>query len=117
MKKITKAVILNSYRPKKDKSVSLSFETMEQSANDIAEIHSLTGMAGVLYFRPEDQLTKSEVKELDALELEYNGKSKSRRLKDVLYRVWQQTETPMNEKEFYAHTMDVIIQHYKNKLE
>ena len=115
--KLLKAVILNSYRPKKDKSVSLTFETQEQTANDIAEMHSLSGMMGVLYFRPEDQLTDSEMKELDALEMEYNGKSKSKQLKNVLYRVWQQTETSMNEKEFYAHTMDVIIQHYKTKLE
>ena len=115
--KITKAVVLKRYTPKTDGSVSITFETMEQSPQEVALMHSLRNQCGVLYFRAQDQLTEEEQKDLDSLELEYNGKSKSRRLKDVLYRYWQSLDTDKNNKEFYSDKMEELINHFKSKID
>lgn len=115
--KLLKAVVLNGYRPRKDKSVTLTFETQEQGSHDIAEIHDLVGHYGVLFFKNENQLTEKELQELESVELEYFGKTKSKRLKNVLYRLWQQEEEDTSHEDFYALEMEKIINHYKNKLE
>ena len=115
-KKLHTPVILTSYRPKKDKSVSITFETDEKTAEQIGELHSLTGMYGYLFFKAEDQLTANEIKQINELETEISGKSKSKRLMNVLFRLHEQGgEGSFND--FYANKMESIINKYKSKLD
>lgn len=44
------------------------------------------------------------------------GKSQSQRLKNVLYRFWEQSKTDEDSSAFYSRTMEKIIEHYKEKL-
>ena len=117
MDKIIKPVVFKSYRPKTDGSVSITFETLEQTPNEVAIMHQLRNQYGIILFKSEDQLTPEEIKDLDTLDLEYNGKSKSRRLKDVIYRVWESGEGEKDHKQFYSDKMEQIINHLKNQIE
>ena len=112
-----KPAIFKTYRPKVDGSFSITFETNELAPQEVAELASLHNTYGVLYFKQESQLTEKEMKDLDSLEMEYNGISKSKRLKNVLYRLWEQDETTLNNTEYYAKMMDNVIEHFKKKLE
>ena len=108
---------LDGYSRRKDRTVSLRFITQEKSSGEIAEIDSLVDTFGILYFRGEETMNREEVEELDAIELDLydEPKSQSQRLRNVLYKLWN--ENPTGEfKEFYRHETERIIQHYKNKL-
>ena len=115
--KIVKASILKTYRPLKDGSVNVTFETNELNGDELMQIHTLMNTYGVLVFKQESQLTDSEMKELDSLEMEYNGISKSKRFKNVLYRLWEQEGKPFTFNEYYAKKMENLIEHFKKKLE
>jgi len=123
--KILTAGYLVGYNRKKDRSVSLRFETQEKTSQEIAEIDSLMETYGYLYFR-SDGISDEEVEELDALETDLydNKKSQSQRLRNVLFRLCEQENQDMNKeeirkyfKEFYRVKTEQIIEHFKSKLE
>jgi len=106
-------VMFDRCNRKKDRSVSLTFITqLEQSSEEFMKIDSLLNDSGVLYFKSNGNLTKEEVNALDDVEVE--GKTKSQRLRNVLYVLNKQTENG-DFKNFYAGEMERIIEHYKGK--
>ena len=113
---ILRQVILDRANRKKDKSVSLTFVTsLEQTSEAFMEIDKLVDSHGVLYFKSDGNLTKEEVDKLDSVEIEIEGKTKSQRLRNVLY-VYNQQNDGIDFKDFYANEMEKIIEHYKSKL-
>ena len=81
------------------------------------EIDTLLNDSGVLYFKSSGNLSKEEIKALDSTEVEVEGKTKSQRLRNVMYILWQQNQGLYTFEEFYSLEMEKIIQHYKDKLE
>ena len=117
---LLRTVTLDRANRKKDKSVSLTFITQtEQTSEQFMEIDNALGDSGVFFFKPNGNLTKEEIKELDSVEVEVEGKTKSQRLRNVLYVCHQQTPNDENQtfSDFYANKMEEIIEHYKSKLE
>mgnify|MGYP003626863916 FL=1 len=108
---------------KKDKSVSMTFITqLEQTTDDFMQIDQILNDSGVLYFKSNGNLSKEEIKSLDSSEIEVEGKTKSQRLRNVLYVYWTQNKEGMDEiyfksfNDFYSAEVEKIIEHYKNKL-
>lgn len=117
MKLLTSA-IFDGYTPKKDRSISLRFVTNEKTSGEVSDIHSMLDTFGYLYFRAEEKLSKEEIEELDKLDTDLydQPKTQSQRLRNTLYKVWQQSEVG-EFKDFYKNETERIITHYKNKLE
>lgn len=116
--RIIRQVTLDSARRKKDRSVSFTFTTsLEQSSKEFIEIDELLGDNGILHFKSQGNLTSEEIKELDSFEIEVEGKTKSQRLRNVLYILHQQTQPEQDFNSFYSENMEKIIEHYKSKLE
>lgn len=117
--KITKAAQLISYRRKKDRSVSLTFETQELPSADLSQIDnmSLNADIGILYFRADEKANKEEMEALDSLDIDLydQPKSLSQRLRNVLAVLAKQQG--LDVKDFYKSEMNKIIEHYKNKIE
>jgi hypothetical protein len=115
--KIITAAQLSNYNRLKDRSVKLTFHTSEKSSREIMEIDSKLDTFGYLMFKPEEQLTKEEIEQIDNLDTDLfdTPKTQSQRLRNVLYKVWQQNEEN-DFKEFYKQETEKIIQHYKSKL-
>lgn len=112
--------ILDGYNPKKDKSVTIRFNTQEQTPEAIMKIHALLETFGYLYFKPEDNLTATELKELDSMDTDLTdgNKTQSKRIKNVLYVNWQQVpEGYADFKDYYKAKTEHIIQHFKDKLD
>ena len=117
MTRIIRQVSFDRANRKKDKSVSLTFITdMEQSTDEFMEIDRLIGTRGIIYYSDRGELTQSEIESLDAVDIELEGKTKSQRLRSVLYILSQQ-EGVDDFKTFYSQKMEQIIEHYKGKLE
>ena len=118
--KLLQAAQLTGYRRRKDRTVSVTFTTQE--VLDISEIDQMATdeSGGILYFRADDQMkfNQAEVEELDAIELDLydQPKSQSQRLRNVLYKVWQQ-DGEGEFKEYYRHQTERIIEHFKSKLD
>jgi hypothetical protein len=112
-----RTVTLDRASRKKDRSVSLTFVTqLEQTSEEFMEIDSLINTNGVIYFKGGETLTSEEINAIDSSDIPVEGKTKSQKLRNVLY-VLSQQENIEDFKEFYANEMERIIEHYKNKLE
>ena len=112
-----RTVILEGATRKKDKSVSLRFTTsLEQSSEEFMEVDKLLDTHGILYFSSRDTLTQQEVDEIEKVDIEIEGKTKSQKLRNVLYILWTQSDKERSKSDFYAHKMDEVIEHFKSKL-
>jgi hypothetical protein len=111
-----KQVTLDRANRKKDKSVSLTFITeLEQSSSEFMEIDSNLDKHGVIYFKTNGKLTEEEVEQIDKVDIQAEGKTKSQRLRNVLF-IYNQQNGDKDFKEFYADEMEKVIEHYKGKL-
>lgn len=111
-----KQVTLDRANRKKDKSVSLTFITeLEQSSSEFMEIDSNLDKHGVIYFKTNGKLTEEEKEEIDKVDIQAEGKTKSQRLRNVLF-IYNQQNGDKDFKEFYADEMEKVIEHYKGKL-
>lgn len=114
---ILRTVTLDRINRKKDKSVSLTFiTTTEQTSEQFMELDRQLDQNGILYFKPKGLLTTAEADELDAVDIELEGKSQSQRLRNVLFVYHQQNQNTEDFKAFYKHETEKIIEHYKSKL-
>ena len=103
---------------RKDKSVSFTFITsLEQTSEEFIEMDKLLGDTGIVYFKADGNLTQEEIDAIEEIDIEVEGKTKSQRLRNVLYVYHKESAIENRFSEFYADEMEKIIQHYKNKLD
>lgn len=109
---------LDGYQRRKDRSISLRFVTQEKTSNEVMQIDQLQDTYGILYFRGEEKLNQEEIEELDRVDIDLydQPKSQSQRLRNVLYKVWQQSGGEGEFKDYYKQQTERIITHFKDKL-
>jgi hypothetical protein len=115
--KILIPAILTRYSPRTDKSWGLSININEPTAEQKVIIDRM--FQNPIYVLLKDgEITKEEQSLIDTLEAkEAKIKTKSQRLRNVLYRLWEQNKGDKTDKEFYDSEMERIIEHYKGKLD
>jgi len=99
-----KDCIPTSVSTKKDGSVKIVLETRELTPIQMAELFLNVN---------------KEVMQIEVPDDSYEGKSKSTRLRNVLYRFWEQhgKEKFESAELHYAHHMEKLIDHFKDKLD
>tara|TARA_R110000744_G_scaffold240463_1_gene357866 strand:+ start:42 stop:422 length:381 start_codon:yes stop_codon:yes gene_type:complete len=122
---ILRQVTLERANRRSDKTIGFFFITsLEESTEDFMVVDKLLKTSGVIYYSEKGNLTQQEKDEIDKVEIEVEGKTKSQRMKSVLHVLW--TQRPCSNKDsanfkpfdqFYADEMERIISHYKDKLE
>lgn len=115
---IVRQVSFESANRKKDRSVSIRFTTdLEQSTDDFMEIDKMLNSRGILYYSDRGELTQEEIDTLDEVDIEMQGKSKSQRMRSVMFLLWKQQGEKGNFKDFYSEKMESIITKMKDKLD
>lgn len=111
--------VLDSFRSLKDKTLKLSFETNEPTAEQLQNIALNSQKYGYLVFSGQ-QLTPEQLEEIDKAknDLYDNNKTPSKRLRNVLY-VWYEQDTKgfKTFEDYYLYQMERIIENVKSKLE
>ena len=119
MKGILKGVILQKVTRKADDSININFVTsLEQTSEQLKELDDLRKSDGIIYFCPNSkEVSEDLIKEIDSVEQSKpKSKSKSQRLRNVIYRLHEQSDSKLTFNEFYNNHMESIIEHFKNKL-
>jgi hypothetical protein len=115
--KLTLAACLESYRPRKDKSFTLTFSTSELREYEIITINQLMSKIGALHFTESDKIEDEDLAKMDVIDKEINNKSQSTRLRNTLFVLHQQNGgNNASFKDFYTTETEKIINHYKSKL-
>jgi len=117
-KNLVLQVCFESYRPRKDKSFTLTFSTQELHTDTVIDIAQLHNKMGVLYFADKEVMDAEVLTMLDDVELDIGVKTPSQRLRNVLYVLHEQLGgNKDNFKDFYATQIERFITSVKNKLE
>lgn len=116
--KILIPAILSRYSPRTDKSWSVTLNLNEPNPEQKVIIDRMHQQAVYVLIK-DAGIIKEEESIIDSLEAkEHKVKTKSQRLRSVLYLIWKEKHSEkMTEKEFYESEMERIIDHYKNKLD
>ena len=111
--------ILESYRSLKDKTLKINFETNELNSQELLGIVENLGCYGYLAFKKEP-FNEKERQQIESIEtnLEDSVKTPSQRLRAVLYRNYERDAQGFKSfATYYEHNMEVILNHFKSKLQ
>lgn len=103
---------LSGFSSRADGSAGLRFTTQELGPEDFAALQAHNGDFGTIYFRPND-VQDIEISNEDVEE----DKTPSKRLRNVLYRLWEQGGKTGTFDSYYREQMEKVIVHVKSKLD
>ena len=109
---------LDSFRSLKDKTLKLVFETNEPTPEQLKDIAGILQSFGYLAFS-KDNFKQEQINILENTKCEYEDKSKSKsnRLRSVLYIYWKQENKGYDVfDDFYNYHMEKFIAHVKTLL-
>jgi hypothetical protein len=102
---------------RKDHTIKITLGTSELSPSRAGELIQLMNKIAAVYIS-EKAIDQKEIDQVDKMDPEFGGKTQSQRLRGVLFVSFEQN--PEGFKEFdayYRNKMNVIIEHYKSKLQ
>lgn len=115
MKQVLEGII-ETISSRADGSLKLSIGTQEISSEDAGKLFGFRGKF-VKVLISDTNITELEVGLIDAHQTSgTKKKSKSQRLRAILYRVWEQQGTAMEFDQFYDTEMENLILKYKEVL-
>lgn len=111
--------MIEALATRKDKTVRITIGTQELSPETGGELLRLQN-AFVYAVLKEEDFGQEEVEAIEAMEAEFTDdkrKTLSKRLRNVLFRVWENDNKGFEDSGlFYIAEMERIIEHYKAKL-
>jgi hypothetical protein len=120
--KILFPAILSGYNPKVDGSFTIRFSTNVLRSDEKQIIDAMFQKVCVVMVKSEGindvKFESDEIEAFDSVDMDLvdNKKTPSQRLRDVLYRLWEQEGKESEWKEFYKTKIEILINHYKGKL-
>ena|SRR3990167_497090 len=108
-----KQVSQRPLRMKLDKSATIAFDTGELTPELTMKLVELNGTLGTLIYVPE----KATTPELQKIETEYEGKTPSQRLYNVLFVLYKQQGAKEDFQNYYRRYIETIIENIKSKLD
>lgn len=117
--KIILTAQLTGYTPRKDKTLSLRFNTQEYSEEQLIRVNRMLDQMGFVCFKTDERFTSDEMNDLDAIDVDILDKTKSpsKRLRSSMYVRWSKTKKDqMTFKEFYEMQMEKYIRHEQDQI-
>jgi len=102
MKGILLPVYVENLATRKDKSVKIVLSTQELTPNQAGELFGINGQLGIVYFSPKE-ITNKEVEQVDKIDAELGGKTQSQRIRNCLYKLYEQDHEGFNSFDNYYH--------------
>lgn len=114
--KIIIGATVENISTRQDNSFKIVVGTQEIEKAQVADLFDLRNKYCKILFS-DSEIPSCEVKMVEDMKLTASKKrSPSKRLRDVLYRLWQQDGGSVDAETHYASLMERIIEHYKSKL-
>lgn len=103
---------------RKDRSIKLVLGTQELSNGNAAELFGLQNKIVACYISSKETIDQKEMDQVDKIDVEFNNKSQSQRIRNTLYRVWEKNaEGHKDFDTFYKAKTELYIEHLKSKID
>lgn len=111
--------LLKSFRSLVDGSITVSFDVNNTDPDTMSQVAQSLHKVGYLGFKLGERQGKLQEIMENMPEHDFeNGKTKSQRLRAVLYRLWEQKNQGYDVfDDFYNARMELLINQIKNKLD
>lgn len=111
--------ILPTIKFRRDKAAVITFETQELSAAMRDSLGGYAGEFGCLAFRPgEKEFSEEEYSKIPDYSPEFRDeRTPGKRMRSVLFRVWEQNGKQGGYEEYYRIRMDELITQLKRELD
>jgi hypothetical protein len=102
---------------RKDRTIKITIGTQELAPAAAGDLFQYLNKIAVCYLSPEN-ISQEEIDKVDQIQPEFEGKSQSQRIRNVLYKLWEQSNEGFNDFNSYYHSKtEKYIAHLKNKLQ
>lgn len=103
---------------RKDNTCAVTIGTQELPPSKAGDLFALLNKYCYVAIKSET-FRPNELADLDALKAEYDsGKTPAQRLRGVLYKLFEQDAEGFTDfNMYYAHQMERILNHFKNKID
>ena len=111
-------VMLEGVASRKDSTYIIRLGTQELPAHKAAELLTLSNKYAFAAIKAEE-FSKEEIQEMESADMTLEGKnqkSRSERLRSVLYLLWKEEGHQTGFDSYYESQMETIIGHFKAKL-
>lgn len=112
------AAYVEKIATRRDKTVAITIGTQELTPTKGGELLSLQDKLVCLYLSPKDSIPQKEIDQVDKLDPEVSGKTQSQRLRNVLYKLYEQNAEGYRDFDsYYKNQTEKIIEHLKAKIQ
>lgn len=111
------SVYVENITSRKDKTIKITIGTQELSPSKAGELFQLLNTLAVCYLSPKS-IGQGEIDQVDKVDAEFGGKTQSQRIRNVLYKLYEQA--PEGFKDFdtyYKSKTEKYIEHLKSKID
>lgn len=116
MKGILLPAMVEGVASRRDKTVKITIGTQELSPSSAGELFHLNGKICAVYIS-EKAIDQNEIDQVDKLDPEFSGKTQSQRIRNVLYKLFEQDKEGFKDFEsFYRSKTELYIEHLKTKI-
>jgi hypothetical protein len=117
MKGLLLSVIVEGIRSRKDHTVAVTLGTQELSQGQAGELFNFNSKLCAVYISPKEGIDQKEIDQVDKLDVELGGKTQSQRIRNVLFKLYDQNAEGFKEFDsFYKAKTEAIIEHFKTKI-
>lgn len=115
--KVSYATVIDKVETKSDGSLKITQTTArEMSAPEMTALFSFKGNECWTLLSTNDDLTEQDIPTAK-LEIETSQPSKSKKLRSVIYILWQQQGSKGSSEDYYQRIMSNLINQIKDKLD
>jgi len=112
------AAIMENVSTRRDGTIKLTLGTQEVSQGKAGELFTMQNKTLAIYLSVKETVPQSVMDQVDSVDVDMPGKTKSQRQRAVLYRIWElQKEGHKTFESYYAFKMEQHINDLKSVLE
>lgn len=114
--KVSYATVIDKVETKKDGSLKItSYTAREMSAPEMTALFSFKNKEAWTLLSTDDDLTEQDIPEVKP-DVETGQVSKAKRLRGVIWHIWDQTGRKGSSEDHYNRVMESLIEQMKEKL-
>lgn len=112
------AAILENVSTRRDGTIKLTIGCQELSSSKSGELISMQNKLMAVYLSIKETIPQHILDTVDQIDIDVPGKSKSQRLRAVLFRIWElEKEGHKTFESYYAYKMEQYISQVKEHLD
>lgn len=116
MNGILLSAMIENITTRKDRSVKVTIGTQELSQGKAGELFTLLNNLAVVYISTKE-IDQKEIDQVDRLDPEFEGKTQSQRIRNVLFKLFAQDhEGHKDFDQYYKNKTEKYIEHLKTKI-